>query len=83
MTLQQCIKGARRPKKFEVKHQLSRMSTKSGTIVRLDLDTVQKNRIRQNEKLRKLVLKVALTLWHIFLVGVIIFKNIVQFGKRW
>ncbi len=83
MTLPQGIKGARRPKKFEVKHQLSRMSTKSGTIVRLDLDTVQKNRIRQNEKLRKLVLKVALTLWHIFLVGVIIFKNIVQFGKRW
>ena len=83
MTLHQCLKGARRTKRFGVKHRLPRMSTKSGTIVRLDLDTAPKNRIQQNEKLRKLVLKVVQISWHIFLVEVITFKNMLLFGKRW
>jgi len=57
MTLHQCLKGARRTKRFGVKHRLPRMSTKSGTIVRLDLDTSPKKPNSAKRKVAKVSIK--------------------------
>lgn len=58
MTLQQCIKGARRPKKFRSKTPAFQgCPQRRGTIVRLDLDTSPKKPNSAKRKVAKVSIK--------------------------